>query len=365
MQTSLDEQIRQLMDAGVRPVPAAEITSRGVGHVSRPPARTNAAWRSSRFRLVVTTSVAAAVLGCGTAVGIQLAGPTDHHPEYLPPNRTGLILTAAAVRQLAAASRAALAHSGVARIAYRTRGGPYSDFGTDEIAFSGHDYNFVGKVTTPAADGQPARTQSYVNRVVKGQAYDHFVAADGLRWYHVIGRDAVARLHVPDPRGLLRAIAPSARLRFEGWQVVDGIRLRRLRATALTGLSFLAALPEAWPGDRVTALVIWVDKHRVVRRMAISLRQKVTVWSIKIAHHRGHLEIIAGHHVVSGTFRVQTKGRVVKENLRRLLRQAEKSGAVAKRTETAVTILRVSFTAIGKPQHISVPPHAITVTGRG
>jgi hypothetical protein len=40
----------------------------------------------------------------------------------------------------------------------------------------------------PASGGQPAIKQSAVNRVVDGQVYDYFTAADGLAWYHDTGR---------------------------------------------------------------------------------------------------------------------------------------------------------------------------------
>ena len=121
-----------------------------------------------------------------------------------------------------------MAHSGKAVIAYRDYQGGMQDSGTEDITFSGRNWNLVMRFP-PGSEG--AESYDVVNRVVNGQAYDFFIANHGLRWYHVTGRYAVSSMHIPDPRLLLRELAPTARFVLAGNTVANGQRLEQLRAT--------------------------------------------------------------------------------------------------------------------------------------
>jgi hypothetical protein len=360
MKINSDEQIRDLIDAGARPVSAAEITSRGRRPAARRAVTTSPARAPGRPRLVIAATAAVAAVGAATVVGVTQVGSPASAPR--PRHPAGLVLTAAMVRRVAAASAAALAHSGVVRISYRSTN-PLPNFGTDTITFSGQNYSFAGEVNTRLAPGRPWNRESFINRVVDGRAYDYFVAIDGLRWYHVIGSDAVSSLRIPNPRTLLRAIEPSAGLRPQGWRIIDGTRLEQLRATRLSGLGFLAALPEAQSGEHVTALDIWVDSRGVVRRMDVSLSADMEVYSLTPGRLAQLKRVMAAIRAAKDAH--ARRGGLATRSVNGILVQARKSGIVVGQVERMVTTLVVSFTEIGQPQHITVPPHAITVVGRG
>ena len=87
------------------------------------------------------------------------------------------MLTAARVHQVAAASGTALAHSGHVRITYSDVSSldpSGRSAGTDDITFSGKDWNYVRDQTAPPN----GRT---INRVVGGQAYYYLTGKAGLR----------------------------------------------------------------------------------------------------------------------------------------------------------------------------------------
>lgn len=348
MASDLQEQIRELIEGGAGPLTLSEITDgRQLRAGHRAPAGPER-WRRLSGRPVRVGAVAAGIValaGAGALVAGQLGAPPTRGTD----RNAGTIVTAAMVRRVAAASRSALAYSGSARISYRdTQAGVIQDYGTDDIAFSGQNWNVAGHVVMPAAAGQPASAESFVNRVVDGRAYDYFVAADGLRWYHDVGPDAVASLNIPDPRTLLRTLRPGARFERVGQQALGGVQAEQLRATDLRHLASLARLPGVQPGERVTSLDVWADGSGVVRKMNLVFQGTVHVWTFHWSKQaRAKL--------------VQIK-RTRPAQFRTAMRTL---GAATERTEATQTDLTVSFLDIGGPQVITVPPHAVTVYGRG
>jgi len=351
MMPELSEQIRELVDGGAGPVTAAEAAG-SAGAAAAP--------RGGRPGRAAVIAAAAAVLACAgglAATGLGAAGPTT---GVAGPARPA-VLTAAMVRRVAAASGTALARSGRVLISFRTVSAGSVTEGSDTITFSGQDYNFAGRVSSPAGGGQPASSESFVNRVVDGRAYDYFVASHGLRWYHVTGPDAVSGLHIPDPRILLSVLTPRAGFAAGRWQQVGGLRLRELHATAPGRLGALVALPDVQPGEHVTSLTVWVDRAGVVRRMAIGLRAAIRVWKFRVSHRHGIARVIMPG--AGGARRVSVaQFRRIKA---RLFRDARAAGDLTSRRAVTTTTMRISFTDIGQPEPITAPPHAITIAGHG
>jgi hypothetical protein len=346
MSTDLNEQIHDLIEGGAAPVSLSEITDRRTraGRAGSSRSARLVAWPGQSRRVGRVAAVLVALGGAGALAASQLtpSGP----PVLARGDAAQTVLTAAIVRQVAAASRAALANSGQAQISYRdTQAGDLQDYGTDTITFSGQNWNLAARAFTP---GSPRQPYSYINRVVDGQAYDYFVAQDGLRWYHDTGPHAVASLGIPDPRTLLRALQPGARFVRTGYQVIGGIRVEVLHATDVQHLAGLASLPEVQPGERVTALEVWADSHGVVRRMALVCQ--------------GTSQVLTIH----WTPQVRAALRGVKHIRPAALRAIlERLGALTKRREVLRTQLTVSFRDIGIPQAISPPAHPATLSGQG
>jgi hypothetical protein len=363
MKADLQEQIREFIDRGARPVSVSEIASHAPAGLRRParqPARP--AHRYGRSAAIAAGVVA---IGCAAAItASQLTGPGT---SVQSGHRAGVLLTTAMVRQVASASRTALGPSGRAQIAFRdTIGGVLQDWGTDDIRFSGQNYNLVLRERLPAADGAPASTQSAVNRVVNGQAYDYFVGSDGLRWYHGTGPDAVADLSIPDPRTLLATLEPSARFELVGYQVIGGVRVEHLRAADPGRLSGLGAIRQLQAGPHVTALDVWADSRGVVRQIGITAQRSAVAWAVAAG-----LQLLRQQ--LREFFRLAGRGRtpamagpiVPGPGIPRLDLPVPRKAGLTFRREIQATTMLVRFLDIGRPQAITVPPHAINVYGRG
>jgi hypothetical protein len=336
MSTDLKGQVHTLMETGIRPVSVAEIVSRSRARPATFPAR-----KTRTPRRVTTGAVALAAAGCAAAlVATQLA---DARPSR-PAGHAPAALTAAYVRRLAAASRVALAQSGQAVLTTTlTQGGQLQQTSTDHLAFSGANWN--DSVTyTAAVNGRTLAPETAINRVVDGQAYDYFVATDGLAWYHVIGPDAVSGLNIPDPRALLGELEPAADFVRAGSAVVTGVRVEQLRATSLAGLAVIP-LPDTQAGGQVTALDVWVDSAGVVRRLSMSVSRQVTVVALRPPSSTRH---------VHATSPAQKQAA---------LNAAGPSASA--QTETQASTIMVTFLDIGQPQVITAPANAITVDGHG
>jgi hypothetical protein len=369
MAADLKDQIHALMERGVQPVSAADIASRQSARSSPFPvrnARRPASW-SKRTAVIATGAVAACAAGI---VAAQFGGSgTGARPGSTTPVRQApAMLTAAMLRHLTAASRLALAQSGRATVTSReVLAGKLQQTGTDDITFDGRNWNDSFTVTTPAAAGQPASRESAINRVVDGRAYDYFVAADGLAWYHDVGPDAVANLAIPDPRTLLGELAPAARFAKRGTSALGGVAVTKLTATNVGGLPTLDS-PDIWPTGRISALSIWVDRQGVVRQVTVTGTQIAYVGTFasgKAAVRQQLSRFLAQvsdlerrDHLTRAQALERVKFLVLGREQRRLYIQGF-------RTEADVTTMTIRFTDIGQPQTIRAPAHAIRVYGRG
>jgi hypothetical protein len=323
--TELTGQIRELIDTGAGPITLSEITARRraapVPEFRPAPART-------RVRLGWAAAVAAAAVVVGSTGAItaaQLAAGRAAAPSAgRPAGPAGTLLTAAQVRQVAAASRAALSHSARAYITYL---GPYHAFQYEDVAFSGENYSFVGSLVNSSANGRPGQVAWFAERVVNGQAYDRVLDSGGWRWFHyaptVVGHPA----RVLDPRTVLSVLAPSERFRFAGHAVVGRVPLERLAASDLANVPALDSLMGVRAGESVNALDVLVDSHGVVHQMDISLGVTLTA-------------------AASGPGKPAGGGRLAGHGPTPV-------------TQTGSTNMTVTFADIGQPQVINVPWHAI------
>jgi len=352
MTTDLRDQIHDLMERGVRPVTAAEAACRADPQSA--PFRD----RSPRRRLRVTLAIGASAVACAVALVVtQAGGPTA--------SRQPTIVTDAYVRYLATASGIALARSGRAVIVRHTQGGPTPGTDTDDITFSGRNWNDSFSEVLTAQGGLPTTRESAINRVVDGQAYDYFVASHGLAWYHEVGPDAIESMAIPDPRTLLAELSPDARFVVAGYSTVDGVRLEHLRATQLRGLPAIQ-LGNATPPGRLTSLNVWADSSGVVHRMSLTTTQAISVGVLN------PVQVQKGRHVDPASYR--SKIAAIRRWLRREARKLSGKGLIEFRvgpgkpgvtTQIQSTSMVVNFLDIGQPQVIMVPIHAYLVHGLG
>jgi hypothetical protein len=279
METDLGNQIRELIDRGTSPVSLQEISQRHA-----PAARREAGRRRT---LIIAGACGVAAAGCAAGLVVAFAGPgaparsvaqasSSVGPSPSPSaghSRQGsAFLTAATVRQVASASRSALANSGVERISYRSvKNGAVNTLGTDTVTYSGRDYNYEVDQTVPAFPGGVAR-------VVNGQFY--LKGGPSSPWLHQLGENTSPSF--PEATTLVRLLSPAANFLNAGTDVIGGLRLTHLRATRLTGLPDVPTLAryanltaEAKSGvvapGTLTALDVWVDSRGVVHQMKIRL----------------------------------------------------------------------------------------------
>jgi hypothetical protein len=362
MTADLKDQIHILMERGIDRVSAADVAGQSHAASAFPPKYFRPARRSRRAVTVATAAAAACAIGL---VAAELG--TSASPARPGSVRAPVVLTAAMLRHLTTASRLALAHAGRAVVNSReTLGGVVQQSGIANITFDGRNWNDSFTVEMPAGAGQPASRESAINRVVNGQAYDYFVAIDGLAWYHQTGPDAIANLAIPDPRVLLRELAPSARFAKDGSSVLDGVRVTRLTATRTSGLPTLNS-PNIWPAGTISALTIWVDSRGVVQQVMVTGTQTERIGMLvsgpaagrKLAQFHARVrDLEKRDHLAPAQAIMREKASVLGRALR-------KEHLVGTKTEADVTTMTIRFTGIGQPQVIKAPPHAIKVYGRG
>jgi hypothetical protein len=346
------------MERGIQSVSAADIAGRRPAGSTPFPARK--AWSPARHprAAAITVGVAAAFASAIVAVHVGTPGTVVAARHHQPKQA---VLTAAMVRRLAGVSGLALAHSGQAVIRSRhTVDGVLQQASTDTITFSRRNWDDALTETIAATGGAPATTQSAINRVVDGQAYDYFVAAEGLAWYHDTGPNAVASMHIPDPRKLLGELASGAGFVNAGHTVIDGVAAEHLRATNLTGLPAIQ-LPDQWRTGRLTALDVWVDSSGVVRRISMTSSQLNYPGTIDLSKVPKNVKVIwlSKHRQKSGLVRAWLKKADGK------LQIEVKAGPAGVRPQTQLTTTTVDFRGIGQPQIIRVPAHAIPTYGVG
>jgi hypothetical protein len=267
METDLENQIRELIDRGARPVSFQEVSQRHA-----PAAR----HRAGRRRTVITVAASGiAAAGCAAGLAVAFASPGAPAPAATPasPSSQGpALLTAATVRHIASVSSGALANSGRERISYRSvKNGTVTSAGADTVTYSGSDWSYAVHTTVPAyPDGS--------TRVVHGQFY--LKADPASPWLHELGEDTSP--HFPEAATLLRLLSPAANFQDAGTGVTGGLRLTRLHATRLSGLPddptlaryanlVSAAKSAVAPAGNLTALDVWADGRGVVHQMMIQL----------------------------------------------------------------------------------------------
>jgi hypothetical protein len=319
--TELAERLRELIETGARPVSVAEIMTRAGAPV---PAR----WPGRARRLVRLGWTGAVVAGAAAAalVGAMVAGQLTGAPRPAP--RLGALLTAAQVRHLTTASRAALGGSARAFITY-SGPAPNYPFQYAYVMFSGQNYSLAGSVINPSIGGRPGQFAWFAERVVNGQAYDHELDGKVWHWFHYTGTARGQAAAIPDPRLLLGVLGPSERFRFAGRVVAGGVPLERLAAADPAKTPDLSSLAGVPAGEYVTSVEVLVDRHGVVHRVAIGLRSPTLTAAGGI------------------------KGRAAGQG----------SPAAAQPTAYGVagsTTMTVTFADIGQPQSITAP-HAIDV----
>jgi hypothetical protein len=388
MQADIQSGIRELIDRGADPVAVAEIvaaaetaaaaetvaaaeTAAAEEITARGPARQAGNDRAGtrppkpRPRRIAAVLTAAAAVGSAAAIAVQLASPASG-----PAGGQKVILTAAMVRHVASASRSALANSGRAEISYRdTQDGVLQDTGTDDITFSGRNWNDAFSQTLPASAGSPAHTQFAINRIVNGQAYLYIAGRTArLQWYHDTNPANHPDISIPDPRTVLGVLEPSARFEVAGYQTVGGVRLEVLRATRPVQGAGLASLPGTQPGEHVIALRVWVDGHGVVHRMTLTLRQVSTVYPFTLGMRHGKRYLIVGGRAIVLSRRMTPK--LLRAVLRHWLLLGRRHHPAAGRTgsgqiQVQVTTLTIGFLDIGQPQVITPPARSIPQFGLG
>ncbi len=363
--TDLKDQINILMERGIQPVSAQEVARRQPAGPATFPAKRTRRWRPAPW-LTAATAGAAAV-ACAVALAASQAGGTGKPAAVRPHAAAPDLLTAAFVQHLASASRLALAHSGQAVIRSRqTLAGTLQQSSTDRITFDGANWNDSFSERIPTGSGTATTTQSAINRVVNGQAYDYFVAADGLAWYHDTGPNAVNSMHIPDPRKLLNELAPGAGFRKAGETTIGGVRVEHLTATVLSGLPAIR-LPNLWGQGTLSALDVWIDSGGVVRQMSMSFRQTLYPGTMSLSELK---KLPKGTKVTGWQYVEQSPVKRAKAVLHATAKGKGKQitvdlepGSVPPKTQ--LTTITVNFLSIGQHQQIRVPAHAIPAYGVG
>jgi len=336
----------------------------GAGPVAARPPR-----RISRAAVLTGTGLTAAAAAVAvTVLAISAGGQGGTGVAARGGARAPVLLTAAMVRQVASASRSALALSGRATISYRnTQAGKLQVIGTDRITFSGKNWNDAFSQSFPASDGQPASTQFAINRIVGKQFYLYIKGrTNKLEWYRDTNPSGHPSFTIPDPRTVFSMLEPSARFELLGYQVIDGIQLKHLRATDFSHLRGLSTLPDLQPGAHVTALEVWVDGHDVVHRLSLTAQTINTVYPIGSYNIRrtrhGRLIITVPNKAMAAKLQAKLKKA---PNRQHMTIRIAPPGAGAPRHEVQVTAITVTFSGIGQPQRITAPAHAIAQYGRG
>ena len=187
-------------------------------------------------------------------------------------------------------------------------------------------------------------------------------------WVHQSSQVYISPMII-DPRRLLRVLAPYARFQASGYQVIGGVRLKVLRATNPGNLTRRALLPVMYSsGQSVGSLTLWVDGQGATHRMAFTFL--------------GYAKIALSKPVSTAAVRnYQRAQRAEQRTIERLDRNHARTGkpiprrpvnlaalrvrqaflrAYPVRRGTQVTTTTVTFSAIGQPRHITVPPNAIS-----
>jgi len=259
--------------------------------------------------------------------------------------------------------------AGHARFTYRvvTAGVPEA-YGTKDVTFSGNNRSLSFSQTSLARGPQPRQIYSGTERLVDGQVYVLDRIHGQLRWVHQPFQ-VYSNPKIIDPRRLLRVLAPYARFQASGYQVIGGVRLKVLRATDPGNLTRRNLLPVMYTsGLSVGSLAVWVDGQGVVHRMTFTFL--------------GYARIMLSKPVSTAALRdYQRAQRAAARTMNRLGRYQARTGKRAPQRPETLALLRVNqalkrayplrrgnqvttttvtFSFIGQPQHITVPPNVIS-----
>ena len=320
---------------------------------------------ATRASLVAVPAAAAAVAAALIVPGIGGGVAPGTGPSNPPASGPGkpAVLTAATVKQVASQSRRAMARSGKATISYRTSyDGTLNGSGSDRITYAGHDWNDVITQNFPARDGQPASTQTAINRIVNDQLYLHIIGPDNqVRWYHDTNPDGHPSVSIRDPRTLLGLLNPSARFEVTGHRQVAGVRLTGLTATATPQLRPLSWLPSAEPGTKVSALTVWVDAHHVVHQMSLRLTKVVDpiYYEKSVSNGTESIKII----IPSRAYLAEA--RAMARKMRHLHATVSIDPSRSTEKHVQASDVSVTFGGFGQTQVIPVPPNAVPQFSRG
>ena len=262
--------------------------------------------------------------------------------------------------------------SGQARVTWRaTLGGVLQAYGGGGITFSGKNWSRDLATTVPAEGGlQPG--DALTNRIVDGQGY--FTANVHGRWVWVHdphpGEPGLIFTELPDPRTLLRRLAPAARFQAAGHEMRGGVRLSVLRATAPGRVKSFHSLPGVHPGGLpVVSLEVWADRHQVVHRMAITFRGTERVDTGKPVSKAATRELRRAESAWRTLFhryqRTGKRGPADVWNAARNRVVTAQQHADQIRREIDVTEVTLTYSGIGQPQHITAPRHTIPVSQLG
>jgi len=166
---------------------------------------------------------------------------------------------------------------------------------------------------------------------------------------------------------VLRALEPSARFEVAGYQVIGGVRVKELRATDLSHLPGQRRLVGDFAaGGHVTSLEVWVDGRGVALRLSLTSEQIIKRYPAGAANlrHRPHGPWI--YTVPDKAMAAKLRAKLNKtRGGRRIVIRVAPPGSGAPHREVQVNRLTVTFSAIGRPQRITAPAHAIPVYARG
>ena len=144
------------------------------------------------------------------------------------------------------------------------------------------------------------------------------------------------------------------------------LRVHRLRA-AVKSFRFL---PGVHPGGlTVKSLDVQADRHQVVHRMAITFRGTLRVDTGKPVSKAATRELRRAESAWRTLFhryqRTGKRGPLRVWNATRDRVQQAQQKAVQIRREIDVTVVTLTYSGIGQPQHITAPRHTIPVSELG
>src|SRR5215831_1902687 len=259
--------------------------------------------------------------------------------------------------------------AGHARFTYRvvTAGVP-DGYGTEDVTFSGNNRSLSFSQHSVATGPEPAHIFSGTERLVDGQVYVLDRIHGRPTWVHEPFQ-VYSNPKIIDPRRLLRVLAPYARFQASGYQVIGGVRLKVLRATDPGNLTRRNLLPIMYTsGLPVGSLAVWVDGQGVVHRMAFTFLSYAKIASGKPVSAAALLDYQRAQRAAArtmnrlGRYQARTGKRAPQrpETLALLRVNQALKRAYPLRRGNQVTTTTVTFSFIGQPQHITVPPNAIS-----